>query len=112
MIFDSKIDTSCFLEIQQSVKICFTLLEMSYIVYEVGWISMVILIIQVAKFESCQYWKLTNSKVDKIESGQNWTLPKLNIAEIENCQNWTLPKLDIAEIEKLPKLKIAKLLNC
>ena len=74
------------------LKICYTLLEMSYIVY-IGWISMAILIIQVAKFESGQLWKLTKLKVDKIEYCQNWILQKLKFAKTENFQSWQNWKL-------------------
>ena len=73
-----------FLGDSTKLKICYTLLEMSYIAY-IGWISMAILIIQVAILESCLYWKLTI----------------LNIAKIEYCQNWILPKLKISKVVKL-----------
>ena len=50
----------------QSAKICYTLLEMSYIVYRMNCYG---------NFDnsSCQYWKLTNLKVES--------------AKIEYCQN-------------------------
>ena len=72
--------------INQSVKNCYTLLEMSYIAY-IGWISMAILIIQVAILESCLYWKLTILNIAKIEYCQNWILPKLKISKVDKTEN-------------------------
>ena len=74
LIFDRKIHTTAKLGIfQQSVKICYILLEMSYKV------------LKVVKIGSCQNLRVPKLKITKIESCQKFNLPKLKVAKIENC---------------------------
>ena len=75
-----------FLGDSTKLKICYTLLEMSYVVYRMNFYD---------NFDnsSCQIWKLPILKVDKFERWQNWKLPRLNIAKIENFQSWQNQKL-------------------
>ena len=83
-----------FLGDSTKLKICYTLLETSYIAYRMDFYG---------NFESssCQIWKLPMLQVDKFESCQNWT----HIAKIE----YILPKL---QFDKIENCYVVKLLSC
>ena len=72
------------------MKICYALLEMSYILYGMNFYG---------NFDnsSCQIWKLPIFKVDKLESWQTWKLTKLKVDKIE----YVLSKLKISKVDKI-----------